>query len=413
MLTCASYPTTYTRSSTPPPPQPCSTYCPPNYTPVSKAAYCTTTATTVPVNQRQKKTFHCASVSLNKANYTANDSDYETLCADHLARPAIAATSGEFTSSCMNAVNQGVVYPACDEKLDKTQDNGAPDATSYRYNFCSKALETKGVLPEGCRNNLNIYQKQTMLTNICNSSIKQMRSPECRKFCKDNIHLCAGNIRVHCKDAATIVSDEFCQDVLSSPKAWGKFDEIVPIACASNAKDLELCNCLNPDKLDKFRDQFMDNQKPLIKAECLMPECISGAKKVYLSGSQQVTKCPTVCHQDNLLNVKDSRVSNLNLVQDCFGDAVQSSAANFPVHCQVEDWGAWSACDTACGVGIRQRTRKVFVPPSNGGSECPSLEEAQVCVGNTGCPPPALPPIMVYGLVALVLVVILILIFLK
>ena len=49
------------------------------------------------------------------------------------------------------------------------------------------------------------------------------------------------------------------------------------------------------------------------------------------------------------------------------------------IDCQVSDWSDWSKCDVACGIGTLTRTREVLRPESNGGRQCPSLEESRSC----------------------------------
>ena len=49
------------------------------------------------------------------------------------------------------------------------------------------------------------------------------------------------------------------------------------------------------------------------------------------------------------------------------------------IDCQVGDWSDWSKCDVACGIGTSTRTREVLRPESNGGRQCPELEENRSC----------------------------------
>merc|ERR1719163_2688581 len=50
-----------------------------------------------------------------------------------------------------------------------------------------------------------------------------------------------------------------------------------------------------------------------------------------------------------------------------------------PVNCEVSEWSKWSKCSASCGGGSQTRSRSVTVPASNGGAECPHLEEDQAC----------------------------------
>jgi len=53
--------------------------------------------------------------------------------------------------------------------------------------------------------------------------------------------------------------------------------------------------------------------------------------------------------------------------------------------CQVSEWSDWSACTKTCGGGTRIRTRVVNTPATNGGKECPALNETEVC-NTQACP---------------------------
>ncbi|XP_067396022.1 somatomedin-B and thrombospondin type-1 domain-containing protein-like isoform X4 [Emydura macquarii macquarii] len=51
------------------------------------------------------------------------------------------------------------------------------------------------------------------------------------------------------------------------------------------------------------------------------------------------------------------------------------------IHCMVGPWGPWSECSSLCGVGSKDRTRQVTVPPRNGGTPCPDLKQRRGCFG--------------------------------
>uniref|UniRef100_A0A8C8SXQ1 SMB domain-containing protein n=1 Tax=Pelusios castaneus TaxID=367368 RepID=A0A8C8SXQ1_9SAUR len=65
---------------------------------------------------------------------------------------------------------------------------------------------------------------------------------------------------------------------------------------------------------------------------------------------------------------------------DCCADypAVCQRAA---MHCVVGPWGPWTECSSLCGVGSKDRTRQVTVPPQNGGTPCPDLKQRRGCIG--------------------------------
>nr|XP_014434841.1 somatomedin-B and thrombospondin type-1 domain-containing protein-like isoform X2 [Pelodiscus sinensis] len=53
------------------------------------------------------------------------------------------------------------------------------------------------------------------------------------------------------------------------------------------------------------------------------------------------------------------------------------------IHCMVGSWGPWSECSSLCGVGNKERTRQVTVPPRNGGTPCPDLKQRRGCFGES------------------------------
>uniref|UniRef100_A0A8C8S7B2 Spondin-like TSP1 domain-containing protein n=1 Tax=Pelusios castaneus TaxID=367368 RepID=A0A8C8S7B2_9SAUR len=57
--------------------------------------------------------------------------------------------------------------------------------------------------------------------------------------------------------------------------------------------------------------------------------------------------------------------------------------SHFPaaMHCVVGPWGPWTECSSLCGVGSKDRTRQVTVPPQNGGTPCPDLKQRRGCIG--------------------------------
>uniref|UniRef100_A0A8C2TD36 Somatomedin-B and thrombospondin type-1 domain-containing protein-like n=1 Tax=Coturnix japonica TaxID=93934 RepID=A0A8C2TD36_COTJA len=52
------------------------------------------------------------------------------------------------------------------------------------------------------------------------------------------------------------------------------------------------------------------------------------------------------------------------------------------VGCAVGPWGPWSSCSSPCGVGSKDRSRQVTVPPRHGGEPCPDLKQRRGCLGD-------------------------------
>jgi len=53
-----------------------------------------------------------------------------------------------------------------------------------------------------------------------------------------------------------------------------------------------------------------------------------------------------------------------------------------PVDCSMSQWSSWSKCTKECESGVRGKTRSIITKPKNGGEECDTVAEEEVC--NTG-----------------------------
>ncbi|XP_021268665.1 somatomedin-B and thrombospondin type-1 domain-containing protein-like [Numida meleagris] len=66
---------------------------------------------------------------------------------------------------------------------------------------------------------------------------------------------------------------------------------------------------------------------------------------------------------------------------DCCQD-YQAACRRAAVGCAVGPWGPWSSCSSPCGVGSKDRSRQVTVPPRHGGEPCPDLKQRRGCLGD-------------------------------
>ena len=274
-----------------------------------------------------------------------------------------------FQSICRN--NQSLLEP-CYDKISIDQNDGGNDDRDFTYYMCKKYLEENYRLPYNCQISLRDNQKNTMFQNLCNNSERIKNNLECRTYCKTNPLLCIEGIHDLCIKNKGIKDNAFCQDILSNREVFGKFDTDMFNLCNNDndIKNLEICNCLNQEKINKFKDIFFPDQQQLIRSECLYPDCIGVTKKTYLMGKQTSMDCPSVCIQANKINLTDgSKIGNLNITQACFKDC-------------IGEWSEWSTCSNPC----QQQTRKYTVKgqPEYGGKICEYKDgyiETRQCIG--------------------------------
>lgn len=57
-----------------------------------------------------------------------------------------------------------------------------------------------------------------------------------------------------------------------------------------------------------------------------------------------------------------------------------------PRDCKLGEWGPWSSCSAACGIGETRRSRPIIKHPRRGGAACPPLQEIKWCGSDArGC----------------------------
>ena len=67
------------------------------------------------------------------------------------------------------------------------------------------------------------------------------------------------------------------------------------------------------------------------------------------------------------------------LTPDNMCNVIYFYSTHIVIDCQVSEWSNWSKCDVVCGIGTSTRTREILRPESNGGRQCPPLEESRSC----------------------------------
>ncbi|XP_017267620.1 somatomedin-B and thrombospondin type-1 domain-containing protein isoform X2 [Kryptolebias marmoratus] len=97
------------------------------------------------------------------------------------------------------------------------------------------------------------------------------------------------------------------------------------------------------------------------------PNCCSGRDNECV----EYTRRKTLCYCD----------SYCQKTRDCCEDYHHVCHIS-AIDCEVGSWGPWLGCSSPCGVGTKERSRQVSVPPRNGGTPCPDLKQRRGCYGN-------------------------------
>jgi hypothetical protein len=108
-------------------------------------------------------------------------------------------------------------------------------------------------------------------------------------------------------------------------------------------------------------------------------------QKIFITDCQvsdwREEECSATCGGGTMSKSRSIIVHKIGNGMKCppLHEVVPCSEQPCPVDCVTSDWGGWSACGAECGGGVRERSRVVTVDMENGGTPCPSTEEAESC----------------------------------
>jgi len=104
---------------------------------------------------------------------------------------------------------------------------------------------------------------------------------------------------------------------------------------------------------------------------------------------QEWRGCSTTCGSGTGLRMRIVKTPVANGGLTCPGNSSQTRDCNLrfcPVHCQWDDWAAWSSCSSTCGEGSQGRTRKVGVEADYGGLTCTGNTQQSRGCSDRPCP---------------------------
>ena len=88
--------------------------------------------------------------------------------------------------------------------------------------------------------------------------------------------------------------------------------------------------------------------------------------------------------QSRIVECIDSRTNDSARDDQCSGEKpaiIRPCQIQCPIDCQVGPFSAWTDCPDTCDFSSYQvRSREILIPPSDGGRECPSLEQQKPCL---------------------------------
>lgn len=156
-------------------------------------------------------------------------------------------------------------------------------------------------------------------------------------------------------------------------------------SCITSGADAEEA-CLQPEESGPCRAYFERWYFDRAARQC-RPFGYGGCRG-NRNNFHSLTECNTICAsvQEKLnrgvplaarISAPDPAASAVSTTRS---EAV--SALGPRVDCVVSEWGEWSPCTATCGLGYRERHRRVLVEPIRGGRVCPSrLRGRKKCYG--------------------------------
>lgn len=101
------------------------------------------------------------------------------------------------------------------------------------------------------------------------------------------------------------------------------------------------------------------------------------------------TTCSISCGNGTKQRHRDREHSAAYGGRECEEKPVETVKCNpqaCPIDCHVHVWTEWAPCDSDCGGGKHNRSRRVLIRDKHGGEPCPRLTEQRSC-NSAPCPP--------------------------
>jgi len=97
---------------------------------------------------------------------------------------------------------------------------------------------------------------------------------------------------------------------------------------------------------------------------------------------QEWTVCTTSCGGGMKEQVRQKNHTAEHAGKLCDGSHIKPEPCNTdpcPIDCVVSEWAEWGNCTEECGGGDRYRNAHMMVNTTNGGADCPPMNENEVC----------------------------------